>query len=104
MAQKMRIFKKTAFAKVNGKTTDKSYYWVSISDTDKNGEWISATIFARLSKDAIKVFKFVQEDTKNEDVTSAWVNVTDFWLKAVPGKDGTRVILFVNDMEPMTKD
>lgn len=101
MAQKMRIFKKVAFTKANGKVQDRSYYWASVSDTDKNGEWISATVFVRMSKDAAKVFKAVCEETKNEDVMSAWVNVTDSWLKAVPGKDGNRVVLFINDIEPI---
>lgn len=101
MAQKMRIFRKDRQIKKDGKKMDASYYWASVSDTDKNGEWISANIFVRMSKDAAKAFKFIAEETKNPDVTSAWVNVTECWLKAVPGKDGANIVLFVNDIEPL---
>lgn len=101
MAQKMRIFKKERSVKKDGKKIDGSYYWASVSDTDKNGEWISANIFVRMSKSAAKDFKSIAEETKNPDVTSAWVDVVDSWLKAVPGKDGANMVLFVNEIEPL---
>lgn len=104
MTQDMRIFRKTKTAKKKGKTVETAYYWASVSDKDKNGEWVSANIFARMSKKAIETFDDICEETKNPDVASAYVTVTDAWLKAVPGKDHPNMVLFINEMSEVEYD
>lgn len=98
--QSMRIFKKTETKKkAKGKTAENVYYWASISDKDKHGEWISANVFVRMSKAAAELFDEIAEETKNPAVSSAFVKVTDAWLKAVPGNDHNNIVLFVNEFE-----
>lgn len=108
MAQNMRIFKRAETKKAK-KSKDNQYkgvktnvyYWASISDKDQHGEWLTANIMVRMSKAAAELFEEVSEETKNPEVTSAFVRVQDCWLKAVPGKDHNNVVLFVNDFDPI---
>ncbi len=108
MAQNLRIFKKCEAKKVK-KSKDNDfkgiknnvYFWASISDKDKHGEWISATIMVRMSKAAAELFDEVAEETRNPEVTSAFVRLQDSWLKAVPGNERNNVVLFVNDFDPI---
>lgn len=111
MAQNMRIFKRTETKKTKkSKDNDfkgvktNTYYWASISDKDKHGEWISANVMVRMSKDAAELFDDIAEETKNPEVTSAFVRVQDCWLKAVPGKDHNNIVLFVNDFDELGDD
>ncbi len=100
MTQDIRIFRKTKPVKKNGKKTETAYYWASVSDKDNEGNWISANIFARLSKQAQAKFEKICEETKNETVDTAYVTVIDAWLKAVPGKDHPNMVLFINVIAP----
>lgn len=106
MAQNMRIFKKTESRKnkKTKKTETSLYYWASISDKNKQGEWISANIMVRMSKNAADDFEDVAEETKNPNVSSAFVRVQDAWLKAVPGNEHNNVVLFVNDFDAIDGD
>lgn len=77
-------------------------YWASIS-TEKQSknkkakkQYVNASISATLSEDAKRIFKKNAEETKNEDVQMLRVEVKEFWLKAVEGRDGDFVVLFVN--------
>ncbi len=101
MTQSLRIFKKTESKKdkKSKKTTETSYYWASISDKDQHGDWLTANVFVRMSKSAADAFEELAEETKNPNVTSAYVEVTDSWLKAVPGKDHNNIVLFVNEIK-----
>lgn len=95
---KVRLFKKTEKGtKKNPK--GRSYYWVSVSDQNKDDEWISATMFARLSNKAATLFDSISETTSNDDIRTAYIEVLDGWLKAVEGKEHNTVILFINNLK-----
>lgn len=94
---RVRLFRKTEEGtKKNPK--GRTYYWVSVSDQDDDGEWFSASLFARLSSNAARIFDSIAETTSNKEVSTAWVEISDAWLKAVPGKDHNTVILFINKL------
>lgn len=100
---KVRLFKKTEKgSKKNPK--GRSYYWVSVSDKNDDDEWISATMFARISNKASEIFDAISETTSNDEIRSAWVEVQDGWLKAVPGKEHNTVILFINKLTDAEED
>lgn len=80
-------------------TKDKTYYWLSVTSKDKDDKSIQANIFVRMSKDAAVYFEKISETTKTKGIYSAYVEVTDGWLKAVPGKEHNNVVLFVNDLK-----
>ena len=111
MVQNVRIFKKSETKKTKkskdndfkGVKTD-VYYWASVSDKDKHGEWISANIMVRMSKKAAEYFEEVSETTKNPNVTTVYARVQDSWLKAVPGKEHNNIVLFVNDFDAIDGD
>lgn len=100
---KVRLFKKNEQGtKKNPK--GRTYYWVSVSDKDQDDEWISATMFARVSNKAAKLFDSISETTSNDEIRSAYIEVTDAWLKAVPGKEHNTVILFINNLKDAEDD
>lgn len=102
MAQAMSIFKKQG--------DEYSRYWANISilpsdegSKKKKKSYESATISVSMSKKAAKAFDRIAEETKNDDVTYAFVRVTDCWLKGVKGKDENFVILFVNELSEVKR-
>lgn len=103
-SQNARIFRRTEKVKKKGKTEERTYYWASFSDKDKNGEYFSATIFVRLSNSAKDVFEEECEDTQNDTIKMLYARVTDAWLKPVPGKDNNAVVWFINRMTPYEDD
>lgn len=84
-------------------------YWASISTkTQEEGKkkptYVSANISCNLSDDAKKIFKKNAVETSNDEVTMLRAELTDFWLKAIEGKDGEFVILFINRIKPAEKE
>lgn len=84
----------------------KVYYWASIPGTDKDGESkIYATIFVRMSKAAATAYDIEAETTDNPQIVRAYIECapSDWWLKAVPGREGqyANVSVFINDFAPV---
>lgn len=86
------------------KAEDKKRYWASISTKTEDG-YVSASIPCTLSTEAKAFMKEHAKRTTNETVRQCPCEVTDFWLKAVQGKEGNFLIMFVNKAkEPKAKD
>lgn len=89
-------------------------YWVNISEReyDRYGKAtdnrITASMSARLSKAATEAFAdLCEESERNPDIVSAWVEITDMWLKPVQTrKEGAEnfVVLFINSLEAGDED
>lgn len=79
-------------------------YWLSISTENKDGGYAQASIPARLSKEAVKVFEKSAVKTKTKKIKYATFETDDFWLKAVEGKDAEYVIVFINAMKEYVKE
>lgn len=103
-SQNARIFQRTENVKKKGKAEQRTYYWASFSDKDKNEEYFSATIFVRLSNKAKDTFNENCTETSNDEVKMVYAKVTDAWLKPVPGKEHNTVVWFVNRMEPIEEE
>lgn len=86
------------------KKKDTKYYWASVKGTDKDNETIYANIFVRMSKKAADQFEDDAEDTNTKGITRVYAEITDGWLKAIPGKEYNNVCLFINDFETITDD
>lgn len=86
------------------KEDDKKRYWASISTKNDDG-YVSASIPCNLSAEAKEFMKTHAKKTKSDSVRQCQAILTDFWLKAVEGKESSFVILFINKMkEPKTKE
>lgn len=91
-----------------GKDDEYPRWWVNISEReyDRYGKAtdnrITASMSCRLSKKAAEAFaELAVESEKNPEISSAWVEITDMWLKPVQARGDREnfVILFVNDLE-----
>lgn len=103
-SQNARIFKRTETVKKKGKSEERTYYWASFSDKDKNDEYFSATIFVRMSNAAKEVFDDNAVDTKNSGIKMVYAKITDAWLKPVPGKEHNTIVWFINKMDIIDED
>lgn len=80
-------------------------YWASVS-TEKTkegkgtGEYITANISVRMSKDARDAFSGSAEKSKTKGIRHCR-GKADGWLKAVEGKEGGFVVWFIDSFEPV---
>lgn len=86
------------------KKNDVIRFWASVPGTDKDDERIYASMFVRFSKSALKTFDNAAETTNTKNVTHAYIEVTDGWFKAIPGKEHNNIVFFINDFEVVEDD
>ncbi len=80
-------------------------FWASVStekskDGKGTGEYITANISARLSKEAREAFNKNAEKSKTRGIKHCR-GKADGWLKAVEGKENNFVVFFIDSFEPV---
>lgn len=81
-------------------------FWASIStektkDGKGTGEYITANVSVRMSKEAKEAFTAAAEKSKTKGIKHCR-GKADGWLKAVEGKDdkGNFIVWFIDEFEP----
>lgn len=80
-------------------------YWASISteiskDGKGTGDYITANISVRLSKEAKEAYNAAAVKSKTKGIKHCR-GKADGWLKAVAGKESNFVVWFIDDFEPV---